>query len=449
MRRLMFAGLAPAALLGALAAPVRAQVLFGPAPTPDSFTVAECVRIARATAPDVQIAIAVHDAARFDSTAASRNRRPSFAFTGGATVAPAWSYDPALTNLGDYSLKLGMDLPLADGGARRRERAAATLAVVQSRFDRDRIAREAGLRAAALALDLLQHRDQEAYARASLQWLERLATLIESGVRGGGDRADAVRVRIAVDAVVAQISVLTEEQGMLMRELSQVLGRDPATPLRIVGSDSIAVAVPSTVDSLAWLERARDAPEVRAAYADAEGARIALEQAVLRGRVTVDLAADAGLAGSDLTRAVPEDLRLTNPDATFADRLRRDLGASVSLQFHRPILDRTASRAVVNARQAELRAAGLRAAAALGERRRVMMDLLGRWRAAAERLTLSRASVARADDHVLRLRSQYAGGASSLLEVLDARRQLDDARTRLADARLATGLAQWEGELRR
>src|SRR5438552_14647676 len=59
-----------------------------PAAARDSFTVAECVRIARLTAFDVQAAEAEHLAAHFDSAAAARNVRPAFAVSGGATVAP-------------------------------------------------------------------------------------------------------------------------------------------------------------------------------------------------------------------------------------------------------------------------------------------------------------------------------------------------------------------------
>ena len=47
------------------------------------------------------------------------------------------------------------------------------------------------------------------------------------------------------------------------------------------------------------------------------------------------------------------------------------------------------------------------------------------------------------------MRSLYAGGATSLLELLDARQQLAEARTRLSEARLETRLAHWEEVLQR
>jgi outer membrane protein TolC len=421
----------------------------GASSAPDSFTVAECVRIARATAPEVQAAAAERLAAGLDSAATARNGRPAWAISGGATVAPEWSYDPAFTNLGEYQLRLGVEMPLLDGGARRRERALAALAATQSVAERDRASREAGLRAAAVALTLLQRQEQSDFARASLVWLEHLATMIESGVRAGAqERADAMRARIEVDAVAAELSTVEEERGALTRELSQLMNRDPAQPLRVIGPDSGSAATPSAADSIEWLARADQAPEVRAARAAASGAQLSLEQARRRNAFEMSLAADAGFAGTDLTHAVPPDMRLTDPNATFSDRLRRDLGASVALQFRRPLFDPMAGPSI-QAREASLRAAELRAGTALLERRREVLDLLGHWRAAAERLRLTRGALVRADEHLIRLRSLYAGGGATLLEVLDARRQLDDARTRLAEARAATDVARWEGELRR
>jgi outer membrane protein TolC len=207
-------------------------------------------------------------------------------------------------------------------------------------------------------------------------------------------------------------------------------------------------APPSAADSLDLLARDGRSPEVGAARFAEAGERLALEQARQRNALRVDLALDAGLAGADLTRAVPLEFAMSHPGATFSDRLRQDLGASLSVQFHRPLLDAVTAPAVA-AREAALAAAASRTAGAAAQRRRGTLDLLGRWRAAAGRLELARAALGRAEEHLLRLRSLYAGGASSLLELLDARRQVDDARARLADARFELRAAHWEGELRR
>jgi hypothetical protein len=101
-----------------------------------------------------------------------------------------------------------------------------------------------------------------------------------------------------------------------------------------------------------------------------------------------------------------------------------------------PVLDPAAGLSV-SAREASLRAAELRAAAAKLERRRAALDLLGRWNAATRRLALATGSAARADEHVLRMRSLYTGGGISLLELLDAQRVTGAIQDGKCGARIA------------
>ena len=54
--------------------------------------------------------------------------------------------------------------------------------------------------------------------------------------------------------------------------------------------------------------------------------------------------------------------------------------------------------------------------------------------------------VERAETNLLRVKSLYVAGATGLLDLLDARRLLDDARERLADARSENRAAQHEAE---
>ena len=93
--------------LAALAAQARAG---------QGLAVRDCVALARARAPEVRIARAASLAARQDSVGHSFDQRPTFSLFGGATVAPDGYYDPALTNLGEYELKVGMEWPLRDAG---------------------------------------------------------------------------------------------------------------------------------------------------------------------------------------------------------------------------------------------------------------------------------------------------------------------------------------------
>ena len=446
VRRLTRLGLIGIACAAGLAPPPAAEAAGAP---PESLTVAQCVALARAAAPEVRALAAGRQAAGLDSAAAALNRRPAYTLTGGATVAPPFSYDPVITNLGEYRLLVGMQVPLRDAGERRRERAQAGLGAAAASAELERAAREAGERAAEVALGLLRLKTQERSGREALDWLDRLSSLITAGVRAGGqDRAAAVRVALERDAVGSDLIALEADAGALGRELAELTGLGEAVLPRVVEPEAGDDAAPAPADSSALLAWAESAPEVMALRSEEAGERLALESARRKNAVRVDLAMDAGLWGADLTRAVPLELALDHPGATFGDRLWRDLGASLAFEFRRPLWDASAGRAVA-AREASLRAATIRTAAAVAARRRAALDLVSRWRTATARLALAQASLGRADDHLLRERSLYAGGAASLLELLDARQQLAEARARLTDARFETRLAHWEGTLRR
>jgi outer membrane protein TolC len=411
-------------------------------PTSDSLTVEECVALARQRAPDVRALSFSREAARLDSIAVAHNRRPAYSVFGGTMIAPNGFYDPVATNLGEYELKAGFQVPLADGGARHRERMRGALSAQDAIIESARASRDAGLRTAAVALDALRAREEATALSETLAWLERLRLLVASEVRGGSrDRTDADRVGLESDAVRSDLESLLQSQAALGRELSQLTGVWPnAAELR---EPSAPDGAPAATDSVTLLAEARRAPEVRAANAAVLRQQLALEDARRKNALRVDLSADAGIWGTDLTHAVPPDLAAEQPGATFSDRLRRDLGASLTLHFQNPILDRAAGYGV-SARESDLRAAEALAGAAETERARAAMDLLGRWRAAERRLALADSSAHRAEDHLLRLRSLYAAGSTTLLELLDARRQLDEARSRRAEARMDERLARWQ-----
>src|SRR5439155_11467844 len=117
---------------------------------------------------------------------------------------------------------------------------------------------------------------------------------------------------------------------------------------------------------------------------------------------------DGGLAGAELTSAVPQDFRDAHRDATFTDRLRRDLGASISIQLKRPLADPSLACSR-RAREETLRAATLRRLAATARARRDAMDLIGDWRAPGARPDIPRGAEERAQENLLRARSLYAG----------------------------------------
>jgi outer membrane protein TolC len=414
----------------------------------DSLSIADCARLAREQAPGVRIAALARRAARFDSTAAWRNRRPVVSLVGSALLAPRGFYDPAFTNLGDYELKLGLSLPLLDGGTAKRERARATNEVRRAAFDLDRSARAAAVQAADLAIQILDLRERAHSGARALAWLTDLAGILESRVRGGtSGPSELMRVALERDAVETELAATRTELAIAARELGQALGLAPEVmpQVRAVAPDEDHGPTPG--DSLRLLTGVARLPEVQLAGTAEVQAQLDQADAEHRKAMRADLSADAGLAGTDLTTAVPPDLKAEDPQATWGDRMRRDLGASVSLGFNRPLLDATVPP-TIEARRAAAQAAALQRSVESDTQRRVVLDLLDHWRSAAHRLRAQQGMVERAETNLLRVKSLYIAGATGLLDLLDARQILDEARARLAEARAENRMAQMEAETR-
>ena len=409
------------------------------------------MRLARLHAPEVRIAGAVREAARQDSLLHAFDQRPAYALFGGATVAPRGFYDPAATNLGEYEFKAGMDWPLRDGGVRSHDRRRAALDARSALFDQRRAARDAGLRAGQLALASVRQGELASTLREALEWLDRLALEMASGARAGTrGRADAQRAALGRDDARSELESTARTGHSIRRELARWLGLPPDSLPEVSPPESPEKSepgAPDADDSLRVLAAFLRAPELAQARLDTQRAALELDLARRRRETQLTLALDAGLWGTDLTSSVPADLQVQDPDATFADRLRRDLGASAALKFRLPLVDPARPHDLAG-RTAASEAARLRAESAAAEARRSALELLDRWRDAARRAGRGRASVAVAEENLLRLRSLHASGAATLLELLDARRELDDTRARLAEARFDARLARLEAEER-
>jgi|SRR5712671_1438237 len=415
----------------------------------DTLTIRECLALARERAPALLAARHDQQAAAHESTAVFRERGPDWAVTSDATVAPAGFYDPTITNLGEYDLKLGFNWPLADGGKKMLARQRSTLDVSAARWQSAQVTRDVGLRAAELAAELLRLQEVASAQLAALEWTISLGSLVRRGVAGGvTSAADSIRIGLERDTAASTLQSTLQESRTDELELLQLIGRDASAHVAIASPPPGSDRPPGAQDSLRLIASAERMPEIALAQITEARGSLDLMEARRRNSATLDLAADAGLAGADLTSAVPPDLRNADPNATVMDRLRRDLGASVAFHFRLPVLDRSAARHGL-ARTAALQAARARSAAERETQRRLALDLLSQWRHAYARLELAIRSREHAEDALLRVKSLYAAGATTLLDLLDARRVAEDTRERLAAARRDSRLAQERAEDRK
>src|SRR5689334_16261876 len=290
----------------------------------EALSVRDCVALARARAPEVRIARATSLAARQDSVGHSFDQRPSVSLFGGATVAPEGYYDPALTNLGEYELKLGMDWPLRDAGVRAHGRRTAELDARAALADQRLATRDAGLRAGELALTVVELAEEARTQRESLAWLDRLAVELSADARAGTrGKADAQRAALERDDAVSALETTERAGHSVARELARWLAMPPDSMAEVSASEDELLGPPTVGDSVATLARYGAAPEVAQARIASERARLDLALARRRRETHLSLALDAGLWGGDLTTAVPPDVQQSNPNATFSDRLSR------------------------------------------------------------------------------------------------------------------------------
>ncbi len=415
----------------------------------ESLTVEQCVALARREAPSVAAAGFDRKASEYDSMAIAANGRPALSLRSGAMVAPRGFYDPAVTNLGDYEMKAALEWTLADGGrrARERRRGALDLSAARNRLDLESLA--AGRRAAELAVALLRSAESEANLRDSYEWLARLGALVRSGVASGSrSTSDSVRISLERDQVAADLETTLLDRQTAILDLQSLIGRDLLESATIVDPSAAIGREPTTSDSTRLLDSVERQPEVALARSNESAAHLNLLDARRSGAAQIDLSLDAGLAGTDLTGLVPADLRASDPGATVGDRLRRDLGASAAIRVSVPFLN-SARRPTGSAREADVSASGLRSESARREQRTLALSLLARWRSNSRRTAAARITSDRAEVNLLKLKSLYAAGTSSLLDLLDARRVYDEARQRLTEARWEERLARFQVEDRR
>jgi outer membrane protein TolC len=426
-----------------------AMLVLAPAEPPgsaDTLTVSECARRAADAAPAVRVARLARAAAVFDSSATAKNRRPGLDLESGVTIAPRGFYDPTITNLGEYRLLLGASGALADGGTRARARIEAGLTARGAAADEAQSAREAATRAIEVALGLLQSDARVRQLEETLAWTSDLADIVDAGVRSGQrGRADLVRVELQRDATQADLVAARGARGALVRELAELLGSTPGVAPALLDPGEAAETAPTVDDSLALMARAERSPESRTAAVDSARAEVALDEVRRRSALQLTWIANAGLWGADLTRAVPLDVAAEHPGATFGDRLRRDLGASVGIDLRKPLVD-PARSAALSARGAARSGASLHARAITAQKRREALDLLETWRAAAATVALARGALDAAEENAVRLKNLYVGGGANLLDVFESRSQLDDARLRLLNARFEVRRAHFVAE---
>jgi outer membrane protein len=407
-------------------------------------TLADAIEEARAA--NARLPIPAFDVAiaREKIAEARAERWLKVAVEGDFIYAPPSGYDAVLTNLGEFRLQAVGRQPLYDGGARR-------AAVLRAQAETDAAAGRYRVEEKDLVLEVVSRfselvaaREEEAARRAGIAQLRSYHTSLRSRQAAGqGIAADLLKteVRLASEEATALEARRSADEARIT--LNDLMGRPAGAPLELAPLPPPELSDAGPAD---W----ESAPEITAAQADARAADAGLSAARAERKPHLDLSADVGFWGSDTSRLVPLDLKMRDPDATFADRIRRDAGYSFTLTLSWPIFDFGAIRARIAQADLTLRQARQRVVAARRDSERNWQQARSTLQTLAREIELLERAAPAARDSFLDAESRYRGGAANSLEVLDAYAASVDAVVRLSDAisryRIAQALARrWGG----
>lgn len=357
-------------------------------------------------------------------------------------LAPAGGYDTTVTDQGDARLQIVAEKTLYDGGAlrAREQEARADLGAARARYRRSVAEVDQEVRQAfAAVLAAEDERDVRVQAEERLQrWLD---LLLQRG-RAGEPAAAAIlamRVRLAAEEADRTDAERRLDQRSVV--LAVLLGRSPDAALRLVA--------PPLPDDL-WEPRLTGSapmpvpplPDLEVARHESEAASAALRKARADKALKVRLRADAGLWGADPLHPV------SRLGADLGGRLRRDLGASLTLNVEVPLFATGGARERIAEARLAREAARRRVALATVEVNRRRELAVRGLRHAAETYRLLAAAEGTARDGLLDAESRYWGGRADYLEILDAHAALVDVAVRRSAALLAyrdaeASLARW------
>ena len=412
-----------------------------PAVAQDIVTLEEALTRARAANARLPIPAFEVSIARERHNEARAERWLRVAVEGDFIYAPPSGYDPVVTNSGEFRLQAIARQHLYDGGARRSavDRAEAEVAAAGQRYRIEE--KDLELEVTSRYNEILAAEQESAARREGIARLESYTTALKSRKASGQPVAPDI-LKTEVRLASEQASLLEAEKRAVdaRLELNDRMGLEPDAALRVA-------PLPPLDPSRGLGEPApwEETPDVAAARADAKMAEAAAAIARAERKPHLDLQADVGFWGSDTSRWIPGDLKAADPNATFADRVRRDAGYSASLTLVWPVFDFGAIKARIAQADLALREATQKVEVARRDARLKWFQAKSAMETLAREVDLLSRSAPAARDALLDAESRYRGGAATSLEVLDAYASAVDAAVRLADAtarfRIARALA--------
>ena len=368
-----------------------------------ALSVDECVGIALQRNAHIVSSDEAVRAATFRGREARGARLPNASLRGIASYAPLDGYDRALTEGGELGARLEVAQRLYDGGATRLLGRQAEVEVQQATSGKARTAADLRLDVRLGYVDLLAAERRAALLEQSVADLEAYAGTVRSLASGGAvPKTDVAKVEIQLETERIALEDERTAARIASAHLLDLLG----LPL----DDTIAIQ--DTVQLPAWSTSLAEPqnPELQEAGVGIHAAELDVRAARAERRPIVAL---TGSLGAWTSRG-----QLVDADSPHV------LGYQAGVELDMPVWNWGASAARVDRQSATLNA--LRADYRVLQRRLESdyRTTVAVHETALHKLTRLGENRQRAAEQYQSVKSRYAGGGASSLEVLDAHRSL-------------------------
>ena len=305
-------------------------------------------------------------------------------------------------------LGLGVDIAHAQGAE-----AEATL---------NREVQLLGVRVVEAYLQVLLAQEGESLLVVQQQLAQQQLDAAQKRFDGGqGIRTDIDEAQARIDLLVAKQLEASQTRQTALLQLQQMT-QQPAT--------SVMGLMPQAIDAAGfvahtpefWMERARNAsPEIAAMRSRVDAARLEVQRAQAGHKPTLDAIVQIGRSGSE---------NVTAPQSSYTNR-------QVGLQFNLPLY---AGGAVQSAVRQALSEQTRQEELFESIQRDLSLRVQREWRGVTEgalRIHAMERAVVSADKVVVSVRRSFEAGVRTVLDVLNAEQQAQQARRDLGEARLS------------
>ncbi len=371
----------------------------------DTLTLQQAINIALQNNLNIQIADKEIKKNNYTVNESKAALLPSLSGKSHYLYAPESGYDPAVTNGGEYGLQLSADYTLYDGGLNHLAVSKADKNVNLSELNLDRAKSELTSNVRSVFYEIDHAKRGIGYQAETLKSLEDYYNYLKEQ-HAGGNASESDLLKTEVDLNNAKIDFEDEILNLkkLKNELFSLLFMPADTSIVIENITEIDTTLPpeKSID---------DFIDVKIAETEAVISQFDVRSAQAERLPVIDLSGDAGVLG------------------VKPDNYKDDVGYSANVNINIPIFSWGAVNAKIEQAAVAHEQSKLKTALVKQNIKVTRDSLAAEFQYAKRKMEAYKSNVKTAEDNFYYSKALYMGGGGSTLEVLDAYRLLNDART--------------------